>query len=217
MGVSRRSAARRRRWAGWATNYSGAAASRTWSGAASAEHLAVNRAHVGVIRGGLSREFHEWRPALLADFVRMAGTGRYAPSQSEASVLADLRRLCDELEREHPGLKAEVSRADPGRRPVMGPFEVPRSSPIVAAVGRAYRAVRGAEQPTGPMPPYGFYGTDAAHFLHRLRMQGVVCGPGGRYNTMPDERVDVPDYLDMIRIYILAMLEISGAAGSAPV
>jgi acetylornithine deacetylase len=25
---------------------------------------------------------------------------------------------------------------------------------------------------------------------------------------MPDERVDVPDYLDMIRIYLLAMLEV---------
>ena len=36
----------------------------------------------------------------------------------------------------------------------------------------------------------------------------VVCGAGGRYNTMPDERVDVPDYLDLIRMYMLAMLEI---------
>jgi acetylornithine deacetylase len=25
---------------------------------------------------------------------------------------------------------------------------------------------------------------------------------------MPDERVDIPDYLDMIRIYILAILDI---------
>ena len=32
-------------------------------------------------------------------------------------------------------------------------------------------------------------------------MEGIVCGPGGRYNTMPDERVDIPDFLDMIRIY----------------
>jgi acetylornithine deacetylase len=39
-------------------------------------------------------------------------------------------------------------------------------------------------------------------------MQGVVCGPGGRYNTMPDERVDIGDYLDAVRIYLLTMLEI---------
>ena len=34
-----------------------------------------------------------------------------------------------------------------------------------------------------------------------------MCGPGGRYNTMPDERVDIPDYLDMVRIYRLAILK----------
>ena len=39
-------------------------------------------------------------------------------------------------------------------------------------------------------------------------MEGIVCGPGGRYNTMPDERVDIPDYLDMIKICMLSMLEI---------
>ena len=76
-------------------------------------------------------------------------------------------------------------------------------------MSRAYRAVRGAEQPLGAIRPYCFYGTDAAHLLHRARMEGVVCGPGGRYNTMPDERVDVTDYLDMIKIYMLAMLEIA--------
>ena len=39
-------------------------------------------------------------------------------------------------------------------------------------------------------------------------MEGVVCGPGGRYNTMPDEKVDIKDYLDMIRIYLMAMCDI---------
>ena len=59
----------------------------TFSGAASAEHASVNRAHVGVLRGALSRELHEWRPPQVADFVRLSGTARYAPSQSETSVL----------------------------------------------------------------------------------------------------------------------------------
>jgi acetylornithine deacetylase len=184
----------------------------TFSGAANAEHASVNRAHVGVIRGALSRELHEWRPPQVADFVRMSGTARYAPSQSEASVLGDLRRLLDKLEREHPGLKTIVARANDGTRPTMLPFEVPRASRIVQAVNRAYRAVRGTDQPLGAVPPYCFYGTDAAHLLHRAKMEGIVCGPGGRYNTMPDERVDVPDYLDMIKVYMLTMLEICQTA-----
>jgi acetylornithine deacetylase len=180
----------------------------TFSGAASAEHATVNRAHVGVIRAGLSRELHEWRPPQVADFARLLGTARYAPSQSEASVMADFRRLLDDLEREHPGLGASIAMIDAGRRPTMLPFEVPRTARIVDVVSRAYRTVRGAEQPVGAVRPYCFYGSDASHLQHRAGMEGIVCGPGGRYNTMPDERVDVPDYLDMIRMYMLAMLEI---------
>ena len=42
-------------------------------------------------------------------------------------------------------------------------------------------------------------------------MEGVVCGPGGRYNTMPDERVDIVDYIDMIKIYMLCILAPSAA------
>ena len=68
--------------------------------------------------------------------------------------------------------------------------------------------MRGEKQPTGAIPPPCFYGTDAAHLLHRAKMEGIVCGPGGRYNTMPDERVDIPDFLDMIRVYMLAILDI---------
>jgi len=180
----------------------------TFSGAANADHASVNRAHVGVAHGALSRELHEWRPPQVADFARLTGTARYAPSQSEASVLGDLRRLLDGLERETPGLRASVARSALGNRPVMLPFEVPRNARIVQVVSQAYRAVRGADQPLGPVPPYCFYGTDAAHLLHRAKMEGIVCGPGGRYNTMPDERVDVADYLDMIEIYMRAIQEI---------
>lgn len=180
----------------------------TFSGAANGEHRSVNRANVGVIRGSLTPEFHDWRPPQIADFVRMTGTCRYAPSQSEESCLADLRALLDEVERKHAGLKAKVSRA-PRAQPIgMLPFEVDKESRIVRALNRAYETARGDRQPTGAIPPPCFYGTDAAHLLHRAKMEGIVCGPGGRYNTMPDERVDIPDYLDMIRVYMLAILDI---------
>jgi acetylornithine deacetylase len=58
----------------------------------------------------------------------------------------------------------------------------------------------------------GFYGADAGHFHHELGMEGIVRGPGGRYNTMPDERVGIPDFLDIIRIYMLAILDIGETA-----
>lgn len=180
----------------------------TFSGAATAEHRSVNRANVGVIRGSLSPEFHDWRPPQIADFVRMTGTCRYAPSQSEESCLGDLRALLDEFERRYSGLKTSVSKA-PRAQPIgMLPFEVDKNARIVRTLNSAYHLVRGTAQPTGAIPPPCFYGTDAAHLLHRAQMEGIVCGPGGRYNTMPDERVDIADFLDMIRIYMLAMLDI---------
>jgi acetylornithine deacetylase len=180
-----------------------------FSGAAGDEHRLLNRANVGVLRAALTPEFIEWRPPQVADFARLVGTARYAPSQSQDSVLADLRRLLDELEAEYPGLKARVYPQEPARSGLaMLPFEVSRRAPVVQALNRAYEQVRQAPQPTGAVRPMCFYWTDAAHLQHRAGLEGVVCGPGGRYNTMPDERVDVADYLDAIRIYMLAILDI---------
>jgi acetylornithine deacetylase len=138
----------------------------------------------------------------------MSGTCRYAPSQSEETCLDDLRKLLAELEQRYPGLETRVAKAARAQPIAMLPFEVDRNARIVRTVNAAYATVRGAAQPTGAIRPPCFYGTDAAHLLHRAGMEGVVCGPGGRYNTMPDERVDIPDFLDMIRVYILAILDI---------
>ena len=183
----------------------------TFSGAQNTVHESVNRANIGTIRGSLSREFHDWRPPQVADFVRLTGTVRYAPSQSQDSVLADLRVELDKLEAEYPGLRAKVfSEQTETDRPLMRPFEVDVTSPIVKATNRAYKHLRGHDQPTGAIPPPCFYGTDAAHFQHMLGMEGVVCGPGGKYNTMPDERVELCDYLDAVRIYLLVILDICG-------
>ncbi|MEK9751827.1 MAG: M20/M25/M40 family metallo-hydrolase [Rhodospirillaceae bacterium] len=183
-----------------------------FSGAANDEHAAVNRANIGVMRGSLTPDFHDWRPPQVADFARLSGTVRYGPSQSIESTLKDIEALLGELEREMTGLKTKAYRAHAGERPSMLPFEVAKDSRLVQAVSGAYRKVRGTDQPLGPVVPYCYYGTDAAHLQHRLGMEGIVCGPGGRYNTMPDEKVDIPDYLDMIRVCMLTILDICEVA-----
>jgi acetylornithine deacetylase len=172
------------------------------------DHRAINRVHVGVMRGALGRELHEWRPPQVADVVRLKGSGRYGPGQTQASALADFRRVLDALEQRFPGLKATVEAEDVKGRPLMPAFRVDRGARIVKTVNAAYRKIRGTDQPTGAITPPGFYGTDAGHFYKELGAEGIVCGPGGRYNTMPDERVDIADYLDMVRIYLLAILDI---------
>jgi acetylornithine deacetylase len=183
-----------------------------FSDAPSAEHASINRVHVGVVHGALGRDLAEWRPAQVADYVRLCGSGRYAPGQSEDTAIADMRRELDALEARFPGLVATLTPERTLGRATMPPFEIARDSRIVRVLNAAYRAVRGHEQPTGAVLPPGYYGTDAGHLQASGGMEGVVCGPGGRYNTMPDERVDIDDFLDMIRIYTRVILEICEVA-----
>jgi acetylornithine deacetylase len=184
----------------------------TFSGAKSEEHRSINRCHVGVAHAALGRDLAEWRPPQVADVARLKGSVRYAPGQTEAQAFADLRAVLDDLERRFPGLKATVTPERITGRPVMPAFEVARDARIVRTLNAAYQSVRGEPQPTGAIAPPCYYGTDAGHFYRELGMEGIVCGPGGRYNTMPDERVDIVDYLDMIRIYMLVMLDICEVA-----
>ncbi|AMY71057.1 M20 family metallopeptidase [Frigidibacter mobilis] len=180
----------------------------TFSDAPTEEHRSINRVHVGTIRGALGREFHEWRPPQVADFARLTGSGRYGPGQTEENALSDIRKLLEGLMARWPGLQATVHTQKSAGRPIMPAFQVARDSRIVTSINAAYLAIRGEAQPTGAITPTGYYGTDAGHLYKHGGMEGVVCGPGGRYNTMPDERVDIPDYLDMIRIYILTICDI---------
>jgi acetylornithine deacetylase len=179
----------------------------TFSGARSPEHAAINRVHVGVVHGALGRELQECRPPQVADYVRIRGSGRFAPGQTLGGALADIEALLAELRTEFAGLATQLAAQGEGL-PLMPAFEVAPTSPIVRALNRSHLRVRGRAQPTGVIKPPAFYGTDAGHLFAMAGMEGVVCGPGGRYNTMPDERVDIVDYLDMIRVYLLTILEI---------
>ena len=179
-----------------------------FSDAPTEEHRGINRVHVGTIHGALGRNLEEWRPPQVADFVRLTGSGRIGPGQSKDNALVDFRRVLDKLEADWPGLKAEVRIEAREGHSSMPAFQVSKDARIVTALNGAYEAVRGEPQPTGAITPPGFYGTDAGHLYAHGGMEGVVCGPGGRYNTMPDERVDIPDYLDMVRIYLMTMCDI---------
>jgi acetylornithine deacetylase len=182
----------------------------TYTGAASAEAEHVNRTHVGVLRSGLGTGLLDTRPPQVADVARLSGSARYGQGQTPETVLAELTAAVQELCRLHPGVHPEVIRTD-GDGPTMDqPFAVDPGETVVTALNSAYRAVRAADQPTGAIRPYCFYGSDASLLQHRAGMPGVVCGPGGKYNTMPDERVEITDYLDMVRIHQQVIERICG-------
>lgn len=181
--------------------------SMTFRGARSPDHEKCNRCSVGVVHGALGRDLEGWRPAQVSDFCTLAGSSRYAPGQTQDSVLADMRRVVEEAVSQFPGMTFELRQRF---EPTMPAFEVSPESEVVRSLNRAYRDIRGEDQPTGVLAPTCFYGSDAGHLYARLGMQGIVCGPGGRYNTRPDEKVDIPDYLDCIKMFIRVIKDICG-------
>ncbi|KAI0179739.1 Zn-dependent exopeptidase [Hypoxylon sp. FL1284] len=177
-------------------------------GARSRDHERCNRCHVGIVHGALGKELAEWRPAQVADVCRLAGSARYAPGQTQDGVMADIRVVIEKcLEQGFPGMTYELMQRP---EPTMPAFEVSRDSELVASLNNAYQGVRGCEQPTGVLPPTCFYGSDAGHLYKSLGLEGIVCGPGGKYNTRPDEAVDIPDYLDCIRMFMRVIVDICG-------
>ena len=177
-----------------------------FSGPDRPDYRGVRRLGIGVIRGGVGPEYHDWRPSLLADRCTIKFSVRYSPGQTPDSVLDDIRALLGQLHAEDPDLIAEVKLNQGGQRLFMEPFEVPRDADIVQTVVRAHREIVGAEPRVGDVAPYKFYGTDAAH-LARAGMIGLVYGPGGKYNTMPDERVELRDLFHAARVYARVIVE----------
>jgi acetylornithine deacetylase len=50
-------------------------------------------------------------------------------------------------------------------------------------------------------------------YLSAAGMQGVVYGPGGKYNTMPDERVDIRDIVRATQVYAATAVALTRDVG----
>jgi acetylornithine deacetylase len=180
-----------------------------FSGAETDEDRSLNRINIGVIRGGMSRALHDWRPQQLADVCVLKCAGRFGPSQTLDAAMGNLGRLLDDLLTEDPDFRAELRLVEENRI-FMPPFKVEHDAAPVRALVRAHEAVTGASPLVGMHTPARFFGSDAAH-LAAAGMTGVLYGPGGRYNTMPDERVAVDEIETAARVYATVIRDLLGA------
>lgn len=172
----------------------------TFSGPARPEYASVRRLNVGSMRAGLGREYHDWRTPQVPDVATIKVAVRYGPGQTDQGVLADIRRELDQLSREHPEVRAEIAPPAASNTNRTDAFEVPTNAPFVQLVRRAHQRVLGRDPEVGAVAPYRYYGTDAP-FLAAAGAQGVVCGVGGKFNTMPDEKVSLADFHGGTRLY----------------
>jgi acetylornithine deacetylase len=157
--------------------------------------------NVGSIIGGIGPDYANWRPALCPDRCSFLVDVRTIPGQTPEAVLADARRFVAALTEADPTFQAEVELAD-GHIPMI-PFEVPDDAPLVREVAAAHLAVRGEAPVVGDTGPSRFAGADSGHLL-AAGITGLLYGPGGRYLSMPDERVLAADVVDAARVYALA-------------
>src|SRR5699024_6520488 len=132
---------------------------------------------------------------------------RYAPSQTKESMVEDIQAMLNEISSNDKDFSANVEILGAGEKPSMPPFEIDESELIVETVKEAHRHVTGLEPKIGDIAPYKFYGTDAAH-LSEYGIKGIIYGCGGKYNTMPDERVELSDLKTATKVYTLAIQDI---------
>jgi len=167
------------------------------------EYASIRRINVGTMRAGIGRDVQTWRGgAQVPDFADIQVSIRYGPDLTPESVLADLNRELAALHAEDPRVVAEVvTRSRPTGQPVMT-YEIPKDHLVVRTVAQHYEEVLGKKPQIGAVAPYRYYGTDSPQLQH-AGMVGVVCGVGGKYNTMPDERVELTDFHAASRIYAL--------------
>jgi acetylornithine deacetylase len=182
--------------------------SLVFSGAASDDDRALNRINIGVIRGGVSRAMLDWRPQQLADVCLLKCAGRFGPSQTLEGAMRDIQALLDAMHAEDETFRAE-SRLVQDNRIFMPPFAVAADARPVQALAHAHARVTGDAALVGMHTPARFFGSDAAH-LAAAGMTGVVYGPGGRYNTMPDERVGLEEIETASKVYANAIADILG-------
>ena len=169
------------------------------------EFAGLPQHNVGAVRGGMTRECLEWRIGLVPDFCYALLDVRIVPGQTPESVKADVERLIERVRRERPGLRAAVSLMDRTRHLFMPPFHVPQKAEVVQAVAAAHRAVLGSEPEWGGVTK--FAGSDAAH-LANAGIPGLLYGPGGRFLSRPDERVEVRDLVTAARVYALVAADL---------
>ena len=85
----------------------------------------------------------------------------------------------------------------------MPPIKTELSERTVELISNSNQIIKKSNPLIGQFSPYSLYGTDAGHIVNKLNIPGFVMGSGGKYNTQPDERVSLKDYIDNIKLYCL--------------
>lgn len=162
--------------------------------------------NLGVVRGGISREFHEWRPSLVPDYCKAILDFRIVPGQTIEGLKRDLGALIERVKQDGEPFESEVKVLESNQQMFMPPFRVEVSDPVVKSVMAAHEVYAGQK------PQFGgrtrFAGSDAAH-MAQAGMKGILYGPSGDSTSTPWERVRIADYILAAKVFTHAAIEMA--------
>jgi acetylornithine deacetylase len=169
------------------------------------------RLNVGSVIGGRGRDYDLRGAYTVSDFCSCYVNIRFNASQTEQTILADLRRTLDGLRASVPEFEYEIEFPPaPARglgRLCKAAVDVPVTEPVVQAVVRSLRLLTGGPPDhLGVRLPQSYAGNDTTH----LWQAGIPCclyGPGGGYTDYRDVYVNLDELSLATRVLALTALQ----------
>ena len=132
--------------------------------------------NIGVIMGGIGRDYELKGPNFTSDFVTILVDVRSLPGMPRESVMSDITGVLEDIGAQDTDFEYEIEEPAPAvfksNKIVFPPFDMPTDKYLVDVVKRQYRKVTGtAPQALGVSLPHSYTGNDTAHLWNA----GVPC------------------------------------------
>jgi acetylornithine deacetylase len=169
------------------------------------------RLNVGSVIGGRGRDYELRGAYAVSDFCSAYVNIRFNASQTQETILADLRRTLDGLRGVVPEFAYEIEFPPaPARglgRLCKAAVDVPVTAEVVQLVRRSLEALTGAQpEHLGVRLPQSYAGNDTTH----LWQAGIPCclyGPGGGYTDYHDVHTNLDELFLVTRVLALTALD----------
>lgn len=152
--------------------------------------------NIGTINGGIRHNIVPDRCTMRCDF-------RILPSQTPEGVKKEVEDMVERLKKEDPELNISVDYIEDWLKGPRLPSELSESDPFVEIVKSAIKKIKGSDRGVWGAP----YWTDAAIF-NEAHIKALSCGPGKEPYVWSGEYVEVAEYMDAIKTYMLIIKEI---------
>ena len=142
------------------------------------------------------------QPSTVAAACMLRVDRRLVPGETYAGVLAEIRELLSEVERQVPGVRTNVARMRGGMATLEHRSTVLEGDhPLAKALVRSATTAQGEERPVVAFPAW----TDAALFSNFSSIPSIVLGPGDLAHAhSPREHVPLAEVEEAALIYALA-------------